>query len=122
MTIGSFRAGAIGIALTLAVPAAPAFAAPFDGTWSVTMSTDSGSCPVRRRAVVTVRDGKVTYAGAERVTADGSVGASGRVDVRFVYEGDRLDARGSVKGSIGSGSWTSPTENCQGSWMARKEG
>jgi hypothetical protein len=106
-----------------ALAASPALAqTQFDGNWSVTITTETGTCIRSRRVVVQVADGLVTYAGAEQVTAEGRVGDNGIVDVRFVYETDRLEAGGSVSGGMGSGSWSSPNNNCSGSWMARRAG
>ncbi|MYZ47137.1 hypothetical protein [Propylenella binzhouense] len=93
----------------------------FDGRWSVLLETTGGGCASRRRVAVTVRAGRVSYEDYEHVTAEGRIFASGRVRVRFNYEGDRLDATGSVKAGVGAGSWVSPTENCEGSWNAQKE-
>jgi hypothetical protein len=108
-------------ALSTALIGGVGVAAEFDGVWSVVLTTESGACAQRRRVVVAVSEGRVTYAGEEQVTASGEVRPSGLVDVHFTYQGDRLDARGSVHRRIGSGSWSSPTMRCSGSWMARKQ-
>ena len=107
-------------ALSTALAGDLTIAAEFDGVWSVVLTSESGPCAPRRRVVVLVSEGRVTYGGEERVTATGEVSPSGLVDVHFTYQGDRLEARGSVHRRIGSGSWSSPTVRCRGSWMARK--
>jgi len=112
---------AVPAVLASALLISPAAAqAQFDGNWSVTITTEVGTCVQSRRVVVLVSDGVVTYAGAEQVTADGRVGQNGIVNVAFAYENDRLEAGGSVSGGLGSGSWTSPSSNCSGSWIARR--
>lgn len=95
-------------------------ASDFDGRWRVTLQTTGGDCVPRRAVSVRVTDGHVTYAGQEDVTATGTLPASGRVSLRFSYADDVLDARGSVQGRSGTGSWQSPTLGCKGRWSAVK--
>jgi hypothetical protein len=124
VAIGSISA-ALGVPLAAVIVFAgiPAGAATkFDGRWSVTLQTTGGGCVARRAVSVDVADGRVTYAGEENVTASGTVPASGRVALRFAYMDDFLDARGSVQGRTGTGSWQSPTTGCKGRWSAVKRG
>ena len=52
--------------------AAPALAqTPYDGLWSVTVVTKSGSCEPQTRSTLTIMDGKVSAGGAD---VSGSIG------------------------------------------------
>ena len=93
----------------------------YDGRWSVNMRTDDGSCGSGRTVAVNVEEGRATYAGSEQVTATGTIPDSGRLSLRFSYGSDTLDARGAMRGGIGSGSWVS-NGGCRGSWSAHKAG
>ena len=118
------RRAVLGAALAAALlPAGtvPAWAATeFDGTWTVRLEAQQGPCGQSRAVTVDVADGRVTYAGTENVTATGTVPQSGKVQLRFVHGADVLEAKGSVSGNLGWGSWTSPSGRCSGSWSARK--
>ena len=70
---------------------------------------------------VEVAGGTVTYIGRAAIRAEGGIGPDGSVRVRFL-DGDRLDAKGTMSNArFGVGSWTSPTEDCRGTWIARKQ-
>src|SRR5437588_10201430 len=53
-------------AITLSASVAPVLAqTPYDGLWSVTVVTKSGSCEPETRSTLTITDGKVSAAGAD---------------------------------------------------------
>src|SRR6202051_3199464 len=73
--------------------AAPAFAqTPYDGLWSVTILTKTGSCEPSVRYPLTVADGKIS--GAADVS--GSIGREGivRVSIRGAYANGQLTGSG----------------------------
>jgi hypothetical protein len=106
-------------AMALAVQTAPAVAGtPFDGIWSVQVSSQECS---DLRVPIQVAGGAVSYAGSFGAQADGRVGPDGRLNISFSYKRDVVTAQGSLNGSRGFGSWFSPTMNCSGSWVASKE-
>jgi hypothetical protein len=116
------RTIALAIALGLtALPAQTSFAAtPFDGTWSVQITAESGQCPAGYTVPIRVSNGRVSYSGPFNARANGKIGSNGALQVSFAHSSDVVNARGSVKGRVGRGSWKSPTKNCGGTWVARK--
>ena len=108
-----------GSAMTIAagLVAAPAAAqTPYDGLWSVTVVTKSGSCEPSTSSVLTVTDGKVSAAGAD---VTGSVGREGlvRVSIHGAY------ANGQLNGNAGSGKWNGASTGvpCSGRWQASRQ-
>jgi hypothetical protein len=98
-------------------------AAPkFDGTWSVEVITDSGTCDRAYRWSLGVRNGRVTEMGDNVADASGTIDQRGRVAMRFVRGQDVLTAKGSVAADNGEGNWTSPSRQCSGRWRAERRG
>lgn len=95
-------------------------AAPFDGRWQVLVVSESGDCDERFSVTLFVAGGEVRYRGSFQATASGQVRDDGRVRLRFSHEDVVVDAKGTVKGSFGNGSWQSPRQRCGGTWTARK--
>src|ERR1700692_2960522 len=104
-------------ALTAAALAGtPAMAhTPYDGLWSVTVVTKSGTCEPQTRSTLTITDGKVSAAGAD---VTGSIGREGlvRVTIRGAY------ANGKTSGKAGSGKWNGASAGipCSGRWEASR--
>jgi type 1 fimbria pilin len=100
-----------------ALAAAPALAqTPYDGLWSVTIVTKTGTCEPSASSTMTVTDGKVSAAG-EDVT--GSIGREGlvRVSIHGAY------ANGQLSGNAGSGKWNGASAGipCSGHWEASRQ-
>jgi hypothetical protein len=100
-----------------ALVAVPANAqTPYDGLWSVTVVTKSGSCEPSTRSTLTVADGKVSAAGAD---VSGSIGREGlvRVSIHGAY------ANGQLSGNAGSGKWNGASAGvpCSGRWEASRQ-
>jgi len=102
----------------LAMPGAAATS--FDGSWSVSIVARSGECRAPATVPIRVTEGRVSYAGAFRARANGAVDESGRLAIRFSHKDRIVAASGSLEGGRGSGRWTSPTEECSGTWTARR--
>src|SRR5689334_22816782 len=92
-----------------ALPASPAPISAgkqsFDGSWSVLIVTEKGTCDRAYRYPVRISNGSVGYAGQASFNVSGSVGSSGSVTV-IVSKGNQ-SARGSgqLSASDGSGHW-----------------
>ena len=115
------RIGFAVLACTLAAAAAvasvPAMAqTPYDGLWSVTVVTKSGTCEPQTRSTLTITDGKVSAAGAD---VTGSIGREGvvRVSIGGAY------ANGQLSGNSGSGKWNGASAGipCSGRWEASRQ-
>jgi hypothetical protein len=104
--------------LTAAVAAtAPALAqTPYDGLWSVTIVTKSGSCEPSANSTLRVADGKISGPGA---SVSGSIGHEGlvRVSINGAY------ANGQLSGNSGSGKWNGASAGipCSGRWEASRQ-
>ena len=99
-----------------ALAAAPASAeSSYDGLWSVTVVTKSGSCEPTTSSTLTVSDGKVSAGGAPA----GSVGREGlvRVSINGAYANGQLNAK------TGSGKWNGASAGvpCSGRWEASRQ-
>jgi type 1 fimbria pilin len=100
-----------------AVVGAPAMAqTPYDGLWSVTVVTKSGTCEPQTRSTLTITDGKVSAAGAD---VTGSIGREGvvKVSIGGAY------ANGQLSGNSGSGKWNGASAGipCSGRWEASRQ-
>jgi hypothetical protein len=98
--------------------ASMANATPFDGSWSVRVSTTSGPCGESYTYSVTISNGVVSDGGSlsGRVTEHGNLSVT-------VSDGSQ-SARGSgrlVRNS-GGGTWrgSGPSGSCSGSWSAQR--
>jgi type 1 fimbria pilin len=100
-----------------ALTSAPAMAqTPYDGLWSVTVVTKSGTCEPQTRSTLTITDGKVSAAGAD---VTGSIGREGvvKVSIGGAY------ANGQLSGNSGSGKWNGASAGipCSGRWEASRQ-
>ena len=107
-----------------AVPASPApisAAKPsFDGTWSVLIVTEKGSCDRAYRYPVRISGGSVGYAGQASFNVTGRVGAGGAVTVTVSRGDQSATGSGTLSSSDGSGRWRSAGGECSGSWTAER--
>ncbi|MEA2863781.1 MAG: hypothetical protein QOC84_1737 [Bradyrhizobium sp.] len=115
------RTNRIGIFLASVVAAsaatAPALAqTPYDGLWSVTVVTKSGSCDAQTYSTLTITDGKVSAPGAN---VSGSIGREGLVRVSI----GGAFANGQLSGNAGSGKWNGASAGipCSGRWEASRQ-
>ncbi len=90
-----------------------------DGTWAVTLITQSGDCDPSVSSKIQVRDGQINENGLF-ARINGGIDDAGRVALQVVRGADNIAARGTVKGVQARGSWSSPSRNCSGSWMAMR--
>jgi hypothetical protein len=111
------RIGNVLLVLASAGFAAPALAQqPYDGVWSVTIVTKTGSCEPTANSTLTVSEGKISGAGAD---VSGSIGREGlvRVSINGAY------ANGQLSGNSGSGKWNGASAGvpCSGRWEASRQ-
>ena len=89
---------------------------PFDGTWNVTIVTNTGGCEPSASSTLTVSEGKISGAGAN---VSGSIGREGlvRVSINGAY------ANGQLSGNAGSGKWNGASAGipCSGRWHASRQ-
>ena len=112
---------ALGI-LAATVPAsAPASArSNFDGTWSVLIVTQKGTCDRAYRYPVKIENGTVGYAGSASFNVTGKVGQNGAVTVTVSRGSNSATGTGRMSGADGSGTWTAASGECSGTWTAER--
>src|SRR5262245_31005741 len=117
---------ALGILAITAVPASPApisAARPnFDGSWSVLIVTEKGSCDRAYRYPVRISGGSVGYAGEASFNVTGRVGANGAVTVTVSRGSQSASGSGFLSSSDGSGRWATGGGECSGTWTAERRG
>jgi hypothetical protein len=115
---------AFGALIFLSAPAAHAQGVGFDGTWSVLVITDNGSCDRAYRYPVRIAHGKVGHADPNNTSFSigGRVRKGGSVSV-FVSRGkQRADGLGRLTRTGGGGKWKSANGECSGRWTAERRG
>jgi len=107
----------------LASAQASAEPADYNGTWSVQLMTESGSCDRSASYTLAVEDGRVRYipSGNEaRISVSGQVGPSGSVSIGVRQGLGGADASGRLQGGSGSGTWKVAMLGCSGRWTAQR--
>ena len=122
LNVWEFRLAACAAALALAavlVPGKARAAMPFDGSWSVSIVTQSGSCDRTLSLPVSIVDGRLDGANGAML---GTVNAKGGVSVMMGGGDRRGTASGRLVGNSGSGRWSGSATgaSCSGSWTARR--
>jgi hypothetical protein len=94
--------------------------AAFDGTWKVTIITQSGNCDPAYSYPLKVVDGRISYAGDGSFEISGNVGAGGGVTVAIARGEQKASASGKLTATSGSGRWNgkSASTSCAGRWEA----
>jgi hypothetical protein len=64
----------------------------------------------------------VGYNGYLPASVSGSVGDNGSVRVSVSGGGRSANGSGHLSGNSGSGTWTSPSSECKGTWVASRKG
>jgi hypothetical protein len=122
-------ASALAAFAILAITAVPASPAPisaarptFDGSWSVLIVTEKGSCDRAYRYPVRISGGSVGYAGEASFNVTGRVGANGAVTVTVSRGSQSASGSGMLSSSDGSGYWRTASGECSGTWTAERRG
>lgn len=113
---------ALAIVTATAVPAsAPAAAkATFDGTWSVLIVTEKGTCDRAYRYPIKISNGSVDYAGDHAFTVTGKVQPSGAVTVTVARGSQSASGSGRLSPTDGAGQWRAASGECSGTWTAER--
>jgi hypothetical protein len=122
MRIARFLAG-FGLCLVVSAPALAGPQKGFDGTWSVRMVTEAGSCDAAYNYAISVQDGAVRYLpppGEAPATVSGGIGSDGTVRLGIHRSLARADASGQLSDKSGSGTWRLALLGCSGRWTAQK--
>ena len=82
------------LAATLPVSAPASARTNFDGTWSVLIVTQKGTCDRAYRYPVKIDNGSVGYAGDSSFTVSGKVGENGTVTVKVARGGQSANGQG----------------------------
>jgi hypothetical protein len=118
-------AGLAAMLLGGSLMAAPAAVArtPFDGTWSVLIATDAGTCDRGYRYALHIVNGRITYDDPS-FNISGHVDARGHVSVNVSAGGQQASGSGQLSGDSGQGLWSgrSATSQCSGHWEAQRRG
>ena len=95
--------------------------AQFDGTWSVSIVTDSGSCDRGYRYALHIANGRIFYDNPN-FNVSGQVNARGQVQVMVGAGSQQAIGTGRLSRDYGTGTWVgrSPTEQCSGHWEAER--
>jgi hypothetical protein len=115
----------LAIPLTAASAAPVARAAPsvtqFNGTWSVSIVTDSGSCDRGYRYALRIADGRIYYDNPS-FNINGQVNARGQVSVTVSAGGQSASGTGRLSRDYGEGTWIgrSASDQCSGHWEAER--
>ncbi len=93
-----------------------------DGIYAVFITTRQGDCDKAYHWMISVSGGRVTSAGDTPMAASGQVNGRGNVDLAFQRLGQVATVTGKLAKGYGSGSWSSSTMGCTGSWRALRQG
>lgn len=93
----------------------------FDGTYSVEVTTQDGSCgnsrwtvEVEHAQIASVSPNTANIRALGLIESDGVVSMTFRAGANYAHVG------GDVKGRTGKGTWSAPTLLCGGVWHAQK--
>jgi hypothetical protein len=110
------------LALFIAAPTAETASAStiYDGQWSLTISTERGSCDSAYHFTVDINNGIVSH--PNLVKLRGRVAKGGSVRVSVAASDKFASGSGRLTRTSGSGRWTGHAgkDRCSGSWTAQK--
>jgi hypothetical protein len=93
-----------------------------DGIYAVDITTRQGTCERDYHWKIAVSGGRISSAGDTPMVASGEISRRGIVDLAFQRFGQVATVTGNLAMGSGSGTWSSPTMQCAGSWRATREG
>jgi hypothetical protein len=118
----SIRSIFVAAAILTAPPAATgtAAAASYDGSRSVLIITQAGSCDAAYSYPFRIAGGRISSTGSFDIS--GRVSGGGAVQVRISAGGSVANGTGSLGAGSGSGRWTAKLSggNCSGRWQATR--
>lgn len=92
-----------------------------DGIYAVNIVTQQGSCNKDYHWMISVSGGRVSSAGDTPMEASGQVSRGGIVELAFQRFGQVATVTGKLARESGSGTWSSTTMQCAGSWRAVRQ-
>lgn len=92
-----------------------------DGVYGVDIFTQVGLCDKAYHWTIAVSGGHVSSPGDSLFQSSGQIDRRGVVSVAFRRENQVAHVAGKFKGGSGSGTWSSPTLQCGGSWRAARQ-
>jgi hypothetical protein len=112
-------AAAAALAVATFAPGKARAAMPFDGSWTVSIMTQSGSCNPTYTFPVSIVDGRLDGANGALL---GTVNARGSVSVMLGGSDRRGSATGRLTAKSGSGRWSGSATGaaCSGRWTATR--
>jgi len=93
-----------------------------DGIYAVDIVTRQGSCERDYHWKISVSGGRVSSAGDTPMEASGQINQRGIVELAFQRFGQVATVTGKLAMGSGSGTWSSTTMQCAGSWRATRQG
>ena len=93
-----------------------------DGIYAVNIVTQQGNCSRDYHWMIAVSGGRVSSAGDTPKEASGQINQRGIVNLAFQRSGEVATVTGTLAMGSGSGTWSSKTMQCAGSWRANRQG
>lgn len=122
MMIGKIvRASTLAFVITALTVNMTAASTPYDGSWSLSVVTNRGSC-APAQFEIEISNGVIHYHGPASV--NGRISSGGEVQVSVSSQDNRASGSGKLSRSSGRGTWsgrsTTSGEACAGHWSARR--
>ncbi len=95
--------------------------ASHDGVYAVRIVTEKGACDRSYLWTIAISGGRVSSTGATPLEASGQINPRGFVSLAFRGFNEVAHVVGRLKGRQGSGTWSSPTLACAGTWRAARQ-
>jgi hypothetical protein len=92
-----------------------------DGVYAVDIVTEQGSCDRIYHWTISISGGRISSPSDAMMQATGLIDPRGIVSVAFRRDNNIAHVAGRVQGRSGSGTWSSPTLQCGGSWRAARQ-
>ncbi|HTV34636.1 MAG TPA: hypothetical protein VME69_16360 [Methylocella sp.] len=91
-----------------------------DGVYAVDIETRQGDCDKNYHWKIAVSGGRIRSIGDSPMAASGQINGLGNVALAFQRFGHVATATGKLARGAGSGTWSSATLQCAGSWHATR--
>jgi hypothetical protein len=92
-----------------------------DGVYAVDIVTQQDACDRAYHWTIAVSGGRISSAADALMQASDQIDGRGNVSLAFRRDSTVAHVAGRVKGCAGSGTWSSPTMQCGGSWSAMRQ-
>lgn len=116
MSLSRMLSFALALGAAATTPALASPAGKYDGAWSVSITTDKGSCDASSFTVI-VAGNRLLRVQELPVSASGAIDAHGAAHFQVA---SMVDAAGTMLERTGSGRWSAPSRDCSGRWRAAR--